>query len=520
MDSSPKAGQMLDTTPTEIVATFNEGVGPIFFKILDRTGKEVGNPGEIKLDGLRMLLPLRDKLANGTYIFTYRVISADTHPVGTTFGFSIGEPMADAASLTAAADQGKTAWTYAVAANRWLLYSTMLLAVGSALFVLVLTLSAPVAARAMWLGRIAAIIAAVSYIAGIGIGGAEMQMGGGSALLAAKSWSSGLASTLAPSAAIGVPAMLLLIWSVGKGVTPPRSGALAVGTAAGVASFLVTGHAATAAPVWLMATTVGLHLFGTAFWLGALYPLYQSTKLQSVRESGALMTQFSTRAVYAVAAIVLSGAIISWTQLTSFANFFGNDYGNALLRKLLLFVVVLAIAAWNKIKLTPAMERDDVTAAARMRRSIRIEYLLFILILGVAMSLTLTQPPRARVAQAAGAAAGMQMGVDGIKKTVTSTAGYSLDIELTPAKAGENMLMATVKDPKGQVLMNLADLEIVASLESAGISEIRLKGAKLPNGQWHVMIKEMLIPGEWTMGADAFITDFDKVEFATKLDIK
>ena len=118
MDSSPKAGEMLATSPKEITASFNESVGPIFFKILDRSGKEVGDAGEIKLDGLKMILPLRATLPNGTYVFTYRVISADTHPVGTTFGFSIGEPMQAGAALAQDSGGGKTAWTYAVALNR------------------------------------------------------------------------------------------------------------------------------------------------------------------------------------------------------------------------------------------------------------------------------------------------------------------------------------------------------------------------------------------------------------------
>jgi copper transport protein len=91
MDSSPKAQQQLDVAPKEVAVTFNESVGPIFFRIIDKTGAEVGKPGEIRLDGTRMLMALGDSLPNGTYVMTYRVISADTHPVGATIPFSIGE---------------------------------------------------------------------------------------------------------------------------------------------------------------------------------------------------------------------------------------------------------------------------------------------------------------------------------------------------------------------------------------------------------------------------------------------
>ena len=523
MDSSPKAGQMLESSPQEVSATFNESVGPIFFKILDRAGKEVGKPGEIQLDGLRMVMPLGEALPKGTYVLTYRVISADTHPVGTTFGFSIGEPMTDTAAMAASADAGKSAWTTAVAINRWALYAAMLLAAGSALFVLLLNAPAPIVAATLRVGRLAAIVGAIAYLLAIGVGGAEMVLGGGGALFAADTWARGLASTLTPSAAIGVPAMLLLFWAFSRPADRLNSGALGAGVAAAIGSFLVTGHAATAPPVWLMATAVGVHLVCTSFWMGSLYPLYKSTQLAAVRDSGALMTQFSKWAVYAVAAIVASGALISWTQLDSPRNLLGNDYGTSLIRKLVLFALVIGIAAYNKIALTPALERGEGSAAARIRRSIRIEYVAYVLILGAAMSLTLSIPPRAMVAQgqATGSLSGAPgaMASEGVKQSLQSS-GYTAELDLTPARAGENMLMVTVKDANGQVLTNLADLEIVAALESAGIQEIRLKGQKLDNGMWHVMIAEMLIPGEWSLGVEAFVTDFDKVEFATKVQIQ
>lgn len=520
IDSNPKAGQMLAAAPAEVSATFNESVGPIFFKILDRTGKEVGNAGEIKLEGTRLILPLGSQLPNGTYMLTFRVISADTHAVGATFGFSIGERMADASGMMQSTPQTTTRWTWAVALNRWLLYSAMLLAAGSALFVLLIRAPVVVGIKTLKLGGIAASLAAIAYVLSIAFGGAEMVLGGAGALWSPNTWSKGLASTLMPSAAIGVPAMLLLMWGFARSAESMRSTALAVGAAAAIASFLVTGHAATASPVWLMATAVGIHLFAIAFWMGALYPLYLSAGLNSARECGALMNQFSRWAVFAVGAVVVSGATISWTQLAGLQHIVGNDYGSALIRKLILFVMVLGIAAYNKLKLTPALEREDPTAAPRIRRTIRIEYGVYVLILGVAMTMTLTPPPRALAEQGAGNANGTPMAMGGIKTTLRSANGYSVDIELSPARAGENMLMATVKDANGKVLDKISDLELVASLESAGISEIRLKGKPLGNGMWHVMISEMIIPGQWTLGIEAFTSDFDKEEFATDVEIK
>lgn len=515
LGSTPKANEMLAESPKELILNFNENVGPIFFKVLDKSGKEVGAPGEIKPDGFNLILPLGETLPNGTYVLTYRVISADTHPVGATFGFSIGEPMADMSEMSQSTAQETTLWTWAVGANRWVLYAAMLLAAGSALFTLLMSTPTAVTAATFSVGKTSAIIAAIAYVLSIGFGGAEMVLGGGGALFAADTWARGLSSTLTPSAAIGIPAMLVLLFAFTSGAEKPKVGALTVGAVAAVGSFLVTGHAATAPPVWLMATVVAIHLFCAAFWFGALYPLYKVTEVTDAPSAGAVMVKFSTWAMYSVGLLILSGIVISIVQVESVSNITGNTYGEGLIRKLVLVAAILGLATYNKMILTPALEKGDETGAARIRRTIRIEFALYVLILGAAMALTLTTPPRAMMDQSA---AGAAMQMDGFKATVESQ-GYTAELDVTPARAGENMIMVTIKDKDGQIL-NIADLEVVGGLPAAGISDVVQKGENVGNGMWHVMFPEMIIPGDWTVRVEAFVTDFDKVGFDTVVPIK
>jgi copper transport protein len=363
-------------------------------------------------------------------------------------------------------------------------------------------------------GRSAAVVAAIAYLLSVGLGGAEMVLGGPGAFFTADAWAKGVASTLTPSAAIGVPAMLLLAWAFGGNGSAPRAGALAVGAAAAIGSFLVTGHAATAPPVWLMATVVGVHLACTAFWFGALPPLLFSARTESPAQAGALMTRFSHFAVWAVAAIFASGVVVSWVQLAGPANLFGNDYGLTLGIKVLLVLAVVGIAAFNRRVLTPALERGDATAAARIRGTIRTEVALFVLILGAAMALTLATPPRALVAQSAASAAGAAF------RTTVEAQGYRADIEVSPARAGENMVMATFRDAGGAVLSTVVSVEAVAALESAGISDVRVRAEAMPDGMWHVILSDMVIPGPWTLDLETFVTDYDKVIFSTTVEIR
>ena len=517
LESSPKSGEMLATSPKEVTATFNESVGPIFFRILDTSGQEVGKPGEIRLDGARMILPLNDSLPNGTYLLTYRVISADTHPVGTTFGFSIGEPMR-ATSTTSAASDTRSKWSLLVGINRWVLYAGMLWAAGAVLFVLALAPSTTIAATSMRGGRIAALLSAISFVLAIGFGGADMRLAGFDGLWSAETWRTGLGSTLAASAALGIPGMVLLMVALNAD-DRPRTGFATAGAALAIGSFLVTGHAATAPPAWLMAPIVGLHLAATAFWLAALLPLRHAARVLPAGEAGELMDRFSRYAVPAVGIVLLSGIAISWRQLGSPMRLFDNPYGLILATKLALFLCILAIAAYNKKMLTPQLGLGIAGADARIRRTIGIELSIYFAVLLAAAGLTLTTPPRALVAGAAPNATAA-MNADGTwRKSVKDTAGYSVDLELSPAKAGQNMLMATLKDRDGKPITNAAALDIVVSLPAAGISDVRLKGQDVGNGMWHVMIEEMLIPGEWKLAVEAFVTDYDKSTFETTVPI-
>jgi copper transport protein len=520
LDSIPRAEQRFSAAPAEVSVTFSENIGPIFFRVLDRNGREVGSPRDIRVEGARMILPLGASLPDGEYVMSYRVISEDTHPIGATIPFSVGAASSRGATMLAIASSPDSIWTIPAAVNRWVLYSAMLLAVGSALFVLLLNAPTQVAQVALRQGFWTAIVAAVSYVLAIGLNGAEMALAGAGALVQPGAWKAGLASTLLPSALIGVPAMVLLAWAARHGAALVKSNMLGAGAALAIGSFLVTGHAATAAPVWLMATAVGLHITAAALWFGALWPLARGAQLLDAREASGVLTAFSGRAAWAVGLIVISGSVITWTQVESIDNLVNTVYGQRLILKLVLFGILLLLAAANKRWLTPALARGSAGVARRLFHTIRAELLVYLLILLAAMSLTLTPPPRALVPSgvtaAIGAATANSAGITG--QLIAN--GYTAEYELSSARAGENTLTVTVRSPDGKIVDTLADLEVTLLLNAAGIQDIRIKASKVGSGKWHAIIKEMIIPGQWTLGIDAFVTDYDKVEFRGSVDIR
>jgi copper transport protein len=516
LGSTPRADASLDSSPPQIIFNFNEYVGPIFIKILDRTGLEVGDPDAWRADGNDIIMPLTGELPNGTYIVTYRVISADTHPVGGSVIFAVGEDVAAIDDVAAAGGQ-TSGWVVAVAINRFLQYGAMMVAAGAGLFAVWMTVPGAVQLSVFTMGRMAATVAAVTYILALGFGGAEMVLGGPSAFFSADAWSQGFGSTLGPSALIGIAGLLILFFAFAKGSESKSNAMLMLGSVVSVASFLVTGHAATAPPAWMMAPVVAVHLFCASFWIAALYPLAKTTQEADITQAGAVMTQFSDRAVWTVGALFISGALITWNQVESPANLFSTDYGLRLAAKITVFLALLGLAAMNKMVLTPALEKADTAAPGKLRRSIRFEYGAMVLIIGAAVSLTLVIPPRAAMDMGA-LGGGMAMG-GGFQATVAK-GKYTAAVSVDPAgTTASNMVMVQFNDDAGNPV-EMVDVNIVWALPSAGLEGIEGRGEMIAPGMFHFMFDQLIIPGEWEARIDAFVDDFDKKIFRITVPIK
>jgi len=516
LGSSPVSESSLEESPQEIIFNFNEVVGPIFIKVLDKNGNEVGDLGDWQVNGNDVTVPLKGKLTDGTYIATYRVISADTHPVGGSIVFGVGEPIDTMANMSAGEDT-RSGWQLPVALNRFIQYFTMLLAVGSALFYAAISNSPKIRDPLFKLGYTSSCIAIMTYVLAIGFGGSEMVMGGPMSLFSLSTWAQAWGTTLGPSAIIGIPGLAILIYCFRRDSEKTSIPLFLLGCALSIGSFLVTGHAATASPVWLMSSVVALHLLSSAFWLGGLYPLLISLKVLDGRESAKLMINFSNKALWFVGLLFLSGIVISWVQVVAPKNLMNTDYGLRLIAKIVIFVIILTLAAINKFFLTPALEKEDNRIDGFFAMSIRFEYIAMVLVIAVATSLTLVSPPRA-ISFAGGNSSDMGM-QQGFKSSVNNEK-YQVDISLDPGLAStSNMLMLEFSDGSGNPV-EMQKVAVFWSLPSAGLEGISGEGELVVPGMFHFMFDQLIIPGEWSARVEASVDDFDKQIFRFNLSIR
>jgi putative copper resistance protein D len=207
------------------------------------------------------------------------------------------------------------------------------------------------------------------------------------------------------------PLLLAMVWHGGEGhaaalragglllavptlARAGRAGWLAiVGAALAATSFAWVGHVHAAAPT-AAPLLLGIHVLAAAFWVGALAPLLILTQRREPGALGAVAARFGRIALAVVAALLAAGAAVLWICLESVSELWTSPYGRIACAKIALVACLLALAAWNKLRLVPGIVAGDARAARRLRRSVGAEMLVASLILLITAALTtLAGPP-------------------------------------------------------------------------------------------------------------------------------
>lgn len=88
--SSPEEGAELATPPERIELVYNEPVGRQFSQVtVTGPGGDTWQDGEPRVDGDTVVQPLRPLGPAGTYTVSWRVVSADGHPISGSYTFTL-----------------------------------------------------------------------------------------------------------------------------------------------------------------------------------------------------------------------------------------------------------------------------------------------------------------------------------------------------------------------------------------------------------------------------------------------
>jgi len=191
---------------------------------------------------------------------------------------------------------------------------------------------------------------------------------------------------VAPALALRLMGLALVALGLRAAGTHARSVAL-IGSLIALGSLLPGGHAAVSPDAPLLRACLALHVLIGSFWFGSLVPLSDATRLLPARELALVLSAFSRLAQWLVPLIAVSGIAMACLLLPAPGALLA-PYGLLLCGKAALFALLLALAAANRSRYTPALARGEEGARAPLARSIAAEYVLLVVVLVLTALLT------------------------------------------------------------------------------------------------------------------------------------
>jgi copper transport protein len=528
--SNPADGGTVAASPPAVTLSFSEPVeiqlGSIQVSSCTGARVDVGAPHHTsKSSEVTASLP---RLAPGQYLVTWRVISADSHPVHGAFYFSVGSGTGNTAC--AAKPPASKAGTdigalYGVA--RGALFAGLALLIGGMVFLIAIARGTSAARRCrvvVWTGWIVTLLAT---IAGVMLQGPYADAG---PIGDAVKWTiikdilhtryGHVAEFRLVLLALAVP----LILTERHLSTRRRPNPLWVAAAMVVGLLLaatpgLAGHAATGSWVVLGVPFDTIHVAAMSVWLGGLVALLVAAIGGGF--SGGLrraLIRFSAIAMGCVIVLFATGLFASWRQVGfSVKGYFDTSFGNILLVKIGLVVVMVCLAAVSrsivqKRRAAPLDAPDSAVAAidertvGGLRRSVAGEVLIGIAVLAVTALLVNAAPARSALTPARF-----------VSEVTSSDGNMKIDIIVDPARTGPNAIHIYTLNPDDT---NLEIARITAEFTKPG--EQALTVPLIRGGPNHFLNNAFPLPsaGRWKLAIHALRSQFSDTAVVVEVPVR
>lgn len=539
--SSPNRGAVLKQSPERVTFEFNEPVEASLgaVRVFDTEANEVQS-GEIQRlgeSGTEIAIGLEPDLPDGVYTATYRVVSADSHPVSGGLVFTVGTGGGASgktiSELIALSDVGPVTQV-AFWFDRWAGYVALAVAVGLLAFLTLLWV--PLAAgrrtleaRSEDAGRRFKLLLGMAVLTGLIASLLAIPLQGATAA-GTDFWSSlkpdvfrevidtryGTVMVLRSLAWLAL--IPVLLGSVRLFRDPERLGnpLVFLGIAIPAAFLAVTpalaGHASTQHPIWLLTISDILHVGSMSVWVGGLVALVLvlpvvTRGLAEVAERSRVLVdfllRFSTVALVSVTVIAISGTVQAIVEVNSFPALVDSAFGRAVLIKIVLFAGLIWLGAHNRRRIIPALveRREGREGPGRpgilARRNLRIEVVLVTIVLAVTAALVSYPPPTA--SQSGPVSGSVAAGPDRLEYTVD------------PARVGSNEIHVYLFDDRTGAPKEIKSLELSFSLPDSDIAPIEADVRKAGPGHYVAPSAMLAVKGDWEARAAVRFSRFNEV---------
>ena len=514
----PPAGSTLQKAPSEIVATFTEPPDPglSHLHVLNSSGQQVDKAPTEAVSGkpLELKLPL-PSLPNGTYTVTWQTVSkVDGHVAADSYAFGVG--VAPPATPSGGAPVVKTPSPSVLSVvGKWGLYAgvSVLFAAG-AVSLLVFGGAVPGGRRTV---IIAWVVLLVGYVLMVVAERSTLGISLGT-LLGSEAGR--------PLVDLGVAILVAGAAVIAYIVRPSRAvlGVLAALAAIVMLERVLGGHAAATQTFrWFNVGDQWIHILAVGTWIGGLVLLL----IHVLRGGGgSQVRRFSTLAGFALAVVAVSGVFRAVDELggwTEWGRLIHTSFGITLSLKIALFIVLVALGAWNRYVNVPRVAPEEVpvppepsrvgahsapiaggsgdgeprtSLGARMRPLRAVVTAELVIAAGIfGLTGVLTGLPPAASAANPTTAPPAHIAVTGHDFATT----VRVQLTATPGLVGQNAFRASVMDYDTGNPVPATDVSLQFSLPSQPEASSTLELKKTAPGIWSATGTNLSIEGAWNV---------------------
>lgn len=227
-----------------------------------------------------------------------------------------------------------------------------------------------------------------------------------------------------------------------------------------------------------------------------------------------MLVRFSPLALGCVLVVALSGTIAAILELDALSDLVDSGYGRAILIKASLLLVLVGLGAVNRQRVVPRLRALAEGAAEApgkagllLRRTLRGELAILVVVLGATGALVGSSPPGA--------------GAAGPFSERVPIGPLDLEVTVDPARTGPNELHVYLFDKQtGAPFPGTKELTITATQKEAGIGPLPV--TLRPSGPGHYTADTVsLAPaGSWELAVTERVSEFDQYDAKLEVDVK
>jgi copper transport protein len=246
-----------------------------------------------------------------------------------------------------------------------------------------------------------------------------------------------------------------------------------IGTTTMIGHGTASGQMAAVALDYVHSLVAAVWIGGIIYFVFTLLPTFSKLdKIAKEKMSLVMIPRFSIAFIIAIGVIIITGPILMWLLESDVGIISESIYGKLIIAKIAIAAIMIGLGGFLQLKVQKsgenAVNSKSISVHKRLKRSLKIDVVLGIILLGVVALLTNGTLPAGEIQKV-----DAQEVLYGFK-TIEFSDSAKFDIEITPFSSGTNTILVKISDLENNQLQDIDEVNVKISNPQKNISPIEV----------------------------------------------